>query len=292
VLLRNHWSWVPELSQFAPNEMTFDEDGTGKSKRFSFTWTITSPTTVLLVTGGLKFDLIFNKELTGFRTVQERNANNHVSGSRVVPGLPLQPAPPDFVPSVAVAPGSTASPVAGVGSAAGEATTIPGASGIAMPAAPEKTMGKTAISGGQSGKDFAEAQPEGGVLVGLDLWKGEYYRQLVIGGVRAIYKTNKGLVKGKIYGRGEGNPDLSVESKPGVTIKAIEAIDDKQQMIALRAVFSNGEMSAWLGRELANGYSQSRIPKNLEFKRLDPGKPVLGIFGGADGTLYRFGLLY
>jgi hypothetical protein len=91
---------VPQHSHAPPTEITFDADGTGKSTRFTFQWNISSPTTVVLVVKGMTFDLIFNRELTGYQTEQVEDRDNHVAGSRVVPGLPLQGTPPGFVPSM------------------------------------------------------------------------------------------------------------------------------------------------------------------------------------------------
>jgi len=155
---------------------------------------------------------------------------------------------------------------------------------------------QTPTAGGQSGKDFSETQPDGGALVGLDVWKGEYYRALVIGAIRAVYQTDKGsTMRGEIHGRGKGDADVTLQSKtPGSPIVGIETVDDKQQVVAMRVKFANGEMSEWFGRDVPKNLPANRMPRNLETKHLNVSsiKGALGIYGGADGTLFRFGLLY
>ncbi|HEY3901468.1 MAG TPA: hypothetical protein VGM54_22855 [Chthoniobacter sp.] len=163
------------------------------------------------------------------------------------------------------------------------------------PAAPTVASGAhmmTQAVGGQSGKSFSETQPEGGILIGLDVWKGTYYRSLIIGGIRGIYETNKGRVRGQIFGQGSGDPDLTMMARDGSGIIRVEAMDDKQQVVAFRVGFANGEFSQWIGRDIDKNVPLNRLPRGIESKHLDTHKPAIGIFGGADGTLYHFGLIY
>ncbi len=155
---------------------------------------------------------------------------------------------------------------------------------------------QTGAAGAMGGKDFSLIQPEGGVLVGFDLWQGMYYRELVVGGIRPIFQTGKGRVRGPTFGKGDGNPDKTLEANEGFAVAAVEAVDDKRQVTGLLLQYKrihytgfdlegNGAYkSEWFGQE---------VGKKVKPKRLDTnGKPALGIFGAADTLLYRVGLIY
>lgn len=204
-------------------------------------------------------------------------------------GSSSKPGSAPSTPTTTLASRTTPAPVAPpLSTAPATARTLP-----ATPTTPSENHTRTGTVGGQSGKDFAETQPEGGVLVGFDVWKGTYYRELVIGGIRAIYQTPKGQVHGRVFGRGEGEPDLTMLAKRGASpITRVDSVGDQRQVVGFRVAFANGEQSDWIGQEFPKNIPLNRVPKNLEQKRLNISHPALGIFGGADGTLFRFGLIY
>jgi hypothetical protein len=213
------------------------------------------------------------------RTLAQNPAATPRSAAPVVPQVTPLPPPP-----VAVAPPPL--------------PPIPPSSGSERPAAPttpSEPHARTACGGGQSGKDFAETQPEGGVLVGLEVWKGEYFRALVIAGIRGIYRTDKGRVRGQIFGRGNGDPDATLVANNGDSpIIRVDLVDDREQVIAMRVAFSNNQESPWIGRDVPKNLPANKMPKNLRTFHLNgpSWKGALGIYGGADGVLFRFGLIY
>lgn len=153
-------------------------------------------------------------------------------------------------------------------------------------------LGKTDTVGAPTGTDYGDTQPEGAVLVGLDLWKGNFENNLVIRGVCPIFQTATGRVRGPKRGNCDGSP-TTTEAKPGFAVAGIEAKGglrvDGLEIVFMRihvsgiALDSSGSYkSEWVGGK-GGGKPRRLVPNQ---------KPIIGIFGGAGSELDRIGLLY
>lgn len=152
----------------------------------------------------------------------------------------------------------------------------------------------TKKSGGHGGGAFAEVRPEGGILVGLELWQGDYFGHLVIRGVRAIYQTATGRVRGAGHGNIHGEPAARIEAKDGYAIAAIEPrggdrLDGLQALIwkihptTSRLDAEGAYKSDWVG---GHGGGKKRHPLSSD------GRPVLGITVASGDQVDRLGLIY
>src|SRR5258708_25264286 len=61
------------------------------------------------------------------------------------------------------------------------------------------SLRKTETVGLPTGTDFSDFRPEGGFLTGFDLWKSNYKKTVVINGIRPIYQTPAGKIRGNSY---------------------------------------------------------------------------------------------
>jgi hypothetical protein len=160
------------------------------------------------------------------------------------------------------------------------------------------------FAGKSVGQEFSETAPGGGVLVGLELWSGHHFQQEVICGVRGIYQTADGRVRGESHGACKDAPSKTFEAPEGSAIACVEAMDDGAQLIRVRLEYRpihysnatlDGTISArsdWFGDEGKDGKKKkvSPVPHRLD----SHGRPALGIFGTAESGfhgLYRFGLI-
>jgi hypothetical protein len=151
---------------------------------------------------------------------------------------------------------------------------------------------RTETVGLPTGKEFTDLRPEGGFLVGFDLWKANYKKALVVNGIRPIYLTQLGKFRGNAYGHSDGEP-ITVEAKEGFAVAGME-VHSADRMDQVRVIFmrykvgldgfnSDGAYkSEWIG-----GPSQ---PK--EHRLIPDQKMIVGIFGGSGLGLDHFGLLY
>lgn len=151
---------------------------------------------------------------------------------------------------------------------------------------------RTATVGAPTGVEYAELPPAGGVLVGFDLWKGNFRRFLVVSGIRPIFQTATGRVRGKTYGS-EGGNLTTVEAKDGFAVAGIE-VKGGERVDQLRVAFMKinytgfnldsvgAYKTEWIGGS-GGGREQRLIPNQ---------KPVVGIFGGSGRDLDRLGLIY
>jgi len=156
-------------------------------------------------------------------------------------------------------------------------------------------LGKTATVGSPTGYEYRDWRKEGGLLVGFDLWKGNFQdHMLVVCGVRPIYMTAKGKVRGKLYGSGSGtSTPITIEGRDGFAVAGIE-VKGGDRMDQLRVVFMKYSYTEF--NLLADGMYKSEWfggKGGRKERRFIPGqKPVVGIFGGSGSELDRLGLLY
>jgi len=153
---------------------------------------------------------------------------------------------------------------------------------------------ETKKSGGHGGGEFTEVRPEGGLLVGFEVWRGNYAGHLVIRGIRPIFQTAAGRLKGKGHGNVKGEPGVTVEAKEGYAVAAIEArggdrLDGFEVLFwkippsMWRLNAEGSYKSEWIG---GKGGGKSRHPLGSN------GQPVLGIFGASGAEVDRMGLIY
>lgn len=81
----------------------------------------------------------------------------------------------------------------------------------------EKKNKNTTIVGFAFGKEFAEAPPEGAILVGFELGKGKFVNKDVVASLRPIYLTSRGEKLGEQLGKA---PDkvITIKAKPGYAV--------------------------------------------------------------------------
>ena len=151
------------------------------------------------------------------------------------------------------------------------------------------------VGGGTDGEDFSEVRPEGGILVGFDVWLGYTpapENHPVIGGLTPIFQTPAARVRGSKRGTGAGDP-VTIEAKPGFAVAGITA-KGGARLDGFKVTFmrihqlgfdldpSDAYGSEWIGG--ANGSKEDYL-----FPRQ---KIVTGIFGASNDQICKLGLLY
>lgn len=153
---------------------------------------------------------------------------------------------------------------------------------------------QTKASGGKGGTAFKEIFPEGGILVGFDVWQGPYAgAESVIFGFKPIYQTLSGRHRGKAQGKQTGEL-TTVEAKEGdaVTGASIRtgSVVDGLQVMYQKIDYFGFKLSA------SSSYKSDPLGGDGGARRISPlttnGKPVVGIFGGAGLAIDRIGLIY
>lgn len=160
----------------------------------------------------------------------------------------------------------------------------------AMTAAVQK---QTTTAGGQGGALFKEVFPNGGVLVGFDVWQGPYGdAKSVIKAICPIYETAKGRQRGQVHGEKAGSP-ITVEAKPGDAVVALN-IRTASVVDGLRVQFQKID---YYGFKLtaASSYKSDAIGGEGGNKRVAPltsnGKAIIGIHGGSAICIDRIGFI-
>ena len=148
--------------------------------------------------------------------------------------------------------------------------------------------------GAMGGDAFDEVRPEGGILVGFDVWLADYGFNRVIGGLRAIFETANGRIRGDSHGTTLGKPNFVIEAKPGYAVVALEARGG-DRLDGFKALFwkihefdvsmdaEGSYQSDWVGGQ---GGGKARHPLSSN------GSPVLGISGRSGTQIDRLGLIY
>jgi hypothetical protein len=161
-------------------------------------------------------------------------------------------------------------------------------------AAARTDLEKTKKSGGGGGGSFAEVLPDGGIVVGFDVWQGSWAGHRIIRGVRPIFQTAIGRVRGKSHGNTPGKPSVTVEANEGYAVAALEAkggerLDGFQVLFwkirptMMRLDADGAYKSEWIGGE---GGGKAKHPLSSD------GRPVLGISGASGADIDRLGLIY
>ncbi len=186
-----------------------------------------------------------------------------------------------------------------VSASVGHAQTAPPAS--VTPSSPEaRFYAKLAIAprmktkaiGGPGGGRFEAFKAEGGVLVGLEVSTGSYAGHTVISGIRPIFQTLAGRVKGERYGAG-GETTVTLEAREGYAVSQVNISGgdrlDGLELQYWRIAAGSGGLDAagaykseWVG---GKGGAKARSPLSGN------GNPVVGVFGGAGSEIDRLGLI-
>lgn len=151
---------------------------------------------------------------------------------------------------------------------------------------------KTESVGTPTGHDFTDTRPEGGFIIGFDFWKANYKKTTVVNGVRPIYLTQTGKVRGNAYGHSEGDP-ITIEARDGFAVAGLET-KAAERMDQVRVIFMRYNV-ALDGFNSADSYKSDWIggPSQPKEHRLIPDqKMIVGIYGSSGLGLDHFGLLY
>lgn len=147
--------------------------------------------------------------------------------------------------------------------------------------------------GAMGGDAFAEVYPDGGLLVGFDVWLGDYGSHRIIGGIRPVFETAGGRARGQSHGTTNGNPDVVIEAKEGYAVAGLDARGG-DRLDGFKVLFwkiheldvsmdaEGSYQSAWVGGQ--GGSKPHPLSSN--------GQPVLGISGGSGVAVDRLGLIY
>lgn len=147
-----------------------------------------------------------------------------------------------------------------------------------------------ADSVGSTGGTPFEDKLAGGLLVGLNLWKGDYAGHVVIGAVQPIFQINEETKLGQIHGKGTDNAPTSIQAKPGYAVGGLVAkTGDRIDMV--KVVFMKRTPA---GLNVSDSYESEWFGgSNESAERYVGGKGVLvsGLYGANTGNLVRLGLI-
>lgn len=160
----------------------------------------------------------------------------------------------------------------------------------------EAPQDQTKTAGGSGGKDFKEVFPDGGILVGFDVWQAPYGgAEKVIYAICPIYQTLAGRQRGKIQGSKPDNAEkTTIEAKDGDAVSSISirtgSVVDGLQLQFRKIDYFGFQLTA------SNSYRSDTVGGDGGAKRLSPltsnGRPIVGIYGGKALALDRIGLIY
>lgn len=160
----------------------------------------------------------------------------------------------------------------------------------------EAPQDQTKTAGGSGGKDFKEVFPDGGILVGFDVWQAPYGgAEKVIYAICPIYQTLTGRQRGKVQGSKPENAEkITIEAKEGDAVSSISirtgAVVDGLQLQYRKIDYFGFQLTA------SNSYRSDVVGGDGGAKRLSPlssnGRPIVGIYGGKALALDRLGLIY
>jgi hypothetical protein len=152
---------------------------------------------------------------------------------------------------------------------------------------------KTKKVGGKGGGNFIDVQSEGAILVGFEIWQGDYSGHRIIRGIRPIFQTANGRVSGAVHGVENGD-STKVEAKDGYAVAAIEARGG-DRLDSIQALFWKIR-AADVSLEAEGAYKSDWIGGKGGSKSLHPltshGNPVIGISGASGDDVDRVGLVY
>ena len=155
---------------------------------------------------------------------------------------------------------------------------------------------KTRQVGAKTGGAFHETYPGGAILVGFEVWQGDYSGHPIIHGLRPIFEIQTGRVRGKNHGSTHGQPTATIEAKPGYAVvprskhgagdrlgRLPGAVFEDPPGFDIRLDAEGSYKSEWVG---GHGGAKARHPLSSD------GRPVIGILGGSGDDIDRLGLLY
>ena len=153
---------------------------------------------------------------------------------------------------------------------------------------------KTKKSGGSGGGTFAEVCPQGGLLVGFEVWEGDWAGHRIIRGLRPIFQTASGRVRGSSHGDTPGQPHKTAEAKDGYAVAALEIRGgdrlDGFQLLFWKIRPAMGRLDAeatyksdWIGGE-GGGKARNALSSD--------GRAILGIYGASGADMDKLGLIY
>lgn len=153
-------------------------------------------------------------------------------------------------------------------------------------------LARTKTVGSATGIEYFDTQGEGGIIVGFDFWTSNYTQHLVVNGVRPVYQTIKGRVRGKARGYRVGNL-ITIEAREGFAVSGMTAKSgdrmDRVQVEFMRINYPTRDLdpnslykSGWVGGK--GGIKDHHLTGG--------GELIVGIYGASGDELDRFGLLY
>lgn len=159
----------------------------------------------------------------------------------------------------------------------------------------EAPQDQTKTAGGSGGKDFKEVFPEGGILVGFDVWETTYGgAEKVVSAICPIYQTLSGRHRGKVQGSTQNAEKITIEAKEGDAVASVQirtgSVVDGLQLMYRKIDYFGFQLTA------SNSYRSDQVGGDGGSRRLSPlttnGKPIVGIYGGKALVLDRLGLIY
>ena len=149
-------------------------------------------------------------------------------------------------------------------------------------------------AGGMGGTPFKEVFPNGGILVGLDVWHGGFHNAEVICGLAPIYQTISGRSRGKQYGNITGTK-VTLEARDGYALAWISAYVGGDVVRALQLQFQKIDYSAF-NLSTVSPYKSDLVGGKGRDNHLHPissnSKPAIGIFGSGAMCIDRLGIIY
>jgi hypothetical protein len=165
----------------------------------------------------------------------------------------------------------------------------------ALPASEGSThIHRTKEVGGNGGIPFEEVCPDGGVLIGFEVWEGDYSTHLVLRGIRPIFRTAAGRVVGNLHGEKSDQEPIVIEANEGYAVANLD-IRGGDRVDGFKA--SLWHYDSYDGRlHSGDAYKLEWVGGHggVEFHRLipAPGRIVVGITGASGNQVDRLGLLY
>lgn len=160
----------------------------------------------------------------------------------------------------------------------------------AMASAPQR---ETKPAGGMGGTPFKEIFPEGGILVGFDVWQGAYGNAQVVCGLTPIYQTLSGRHRGKLSGNKTASM-VTIEARDGYAVAGMR-VTTEGVIDALQLQFQQIDYAA-LNLTVMGPYKSDSVGGKGRGNHISPvssnSKPVIGIFGSGAMCIDRIGLVY
>lgn len=146
---------------------------------------------------------------------------------------------------------------------------------------------------GKSGKNtfpWQDVAKEGGYLVGFEMGKGGWYQFSVLGGLKPIFATARGMRDGETRGKGKGTRVVAKEGyavgglmvRYGEVVNGVQIIFMKINPDGLSLNRLDFYQTDWIGGEGGGK------PKELSAK----GKMVVGVIGGSGDVVHSVGLIH